>query len=198
MNSQLFTIILVSLLASGMMWVDYGLTLVMARPANAAGLMYELNPFLRADVGARRWSSPRFVLGTGAMLCALLAIGWIAAHEHDYAVFNAAAAGVIVTRLHLIGLHLRNGWHQVREKATPAPTTRQAMVSIAMQQTLLAAVFTLLAVSKLLPPLHAVWVGAAVGFFLMASTTLLWRWREPHALPPLRTPIPYPGSEPTS
>lgn len=198
MNSQLFTMILVSLVAWGSMWVDYGLTLAMARPAKAAGLVYELNPLLRADVARGRWSSPRFVLGTSVMLGALLAIGWLAVDERSFFVYNAVVAGVIVTRLHLIALHLRSGWRQAQPKAKTIPTARQAMVTVATQQTLLAAVFTLAAVSNLLPSLQAFWVGAAVGFVLMATTTLLWRWREPHALPQLRTPTPYPGTKPTS
>jgi O-antigen/teichoic acid export membrane protein len=52
------------------------------------------------------------------------------------------------------------------------------MVRVAVQQALLAALFTLLAAANPLPALQAVWIGAAAGFLLMASTTLLWRWRE--------------------
>lgn len=183
MSSQLSMIVLFSLLGWCLMWADYGLTLVIARPAQAAGLVYELNPFLRADVAAGRWRSARFVVGTTAVLVALLGIGWLAADEHAYFVFTAVVAGLITTRLYLVGLHLRNWRRRARTETAPPPSTRQAMLAVATQQTTLAAVFTLLAVMNLAPPLHAAVVGAATGFLLMALTTLLWRWRERRSLP---------------
>lgn len=158
-----------------LMWADYGLTLVAARPGQAAGLIYELNPFLRADVAARRLLSPRFAAGTTVVFVALLAMGWYAVDGNDYSLLHAVLAGVIATRLYLIAVHLNN----LRRRTTPTPTTRQAMLAVAIQQTTLAAAFTLLAVTNVAPPLHAVWVGAAGGFLLMAAATLLWRWREP-------------------
>lgn len=178
MNDSLITIVALSLLGWGLMWLDYGLTLLVARPLRAAGLRYELNPALRADVAAGRWFSPRFALGAGVILLALLAIGWMAQAEHDNFVFNATLAGLVVTRLHLIGLHLRNGWRHARGRTGPVTTARQAMLRIAAQQTLLAALFILPAVWRLAPQLYAVWVGAATGFLLMAATTLLWYWHE--------------------
>lgn len=178
MDYPLVTIVALSLFGWSLMWADYGLTLLMARPVQAAGLQYELNPFLRADVAARRRYSPRFVLGTSLLLVALLALGWLAVAESDGFVFSAVLAGLIATRLHLVGLHLRNGWRRRQAQAQPVPTTRQAMVRVAVQQALLAALFTLLAAANPLPALQAVWIGAAAGFLLMASTTLLWRWRE--------------------
>lgn len=178
MGYPLVTIAALSLLGWSLMWVDYGLTLLMARPVQAAGLNYELNPFLRADVVARRWFSPRFVLGTSLMLVASMALGWMAVVEHNDLVFKAVIAGLIATRLHLIGLHVYNGWSRRRARVRAVPTTRQAMLRVATQQALLAALFTLLAVTNRVPALPAVWVGAAAGFLLMASTTLLWRWRE--------------------
>lgn len=178
MDYPLVTIVALSLFGWSLMWADYGLTLLMARPVQAAGLQYELNPFLRADVAAQRKYSPRFVLGTSLLLVALLGLGWLAVAEGDGFVFSAVLAGLIATRLHLVGLHLRNGWRRLQAKAQPVPTTRQAMVRVAVQQALLAALFTLLAAANPLPALQAVWIGAAAGFLLMASTTLLWRWRE--------------------
>ncbi|QLQ07122.1 MAG: hypothetical protein HZY76_14465 [Anaerolineae bacterium] len=44
MNDSLITIVALSLLGWGLMWLDYGLTLLVARPLRAAGLRYELNP----------------------------------------------------------------------------------------------------------------------------------------------------------
>lgn len=178
MDDPLVTIVALSLLGWSLMWADYGLTLLMARPVHAAGLHYELHPFLRADVAAQRKYSPRFVLGTSLLLVALLVLGWLAVAEGDGFVFSAVLAGLIATRLHLVGLHLHNGWQRLQARARPVPTIRQAMVRVAVQQARLAALFTLLAAANPLPALQAVWIGAAAGFLLMASTTLLWRWRE--------------------
>lgn len=186
-GNQLATIVLFCLVGWALMWADYGLTLVVARTGQSAGRIYELNPFLRADVAARRWCSSRFVAGTTILLGGLLGMGWLAMADGSYHVLHAVLAGLIATRLYLIGRHLKNWWQRTRRPAAPVPATRQVMRAVAAQQTALAAVFTVLAVSNPAPPLYAVWLGAAGGFLLMATTTLFWRWHERHApLHPLR------------
>lgn len=180
-DSQLATIVLFCLLGWALMWADYGLTLVVARAGQARGIVYELNPLLRADVTARRWRSPRFLTGTTVLLGGLLGMGWWAMVDGSYSVVHAVLAGLIVTRLYLIGRHLMNWWNQARRLAAPVPTTRQAMLATATQQTALAVVFTLLAAANPLPTLYTVWLGAAAGFLLMATTILFWQWRERYA-----------------
>lgn len=168
-------------LASGlMMLADYWLTLWAAQPALKIGALYELNPWLRPAVAAQRWGYPPFILAALGIVVMLGGIGSLAQSAEDAFIFYALCSGIILTRLHLVILHLVNRlrpvWQTARQTPAPRPlTVPAAMLKLAVQQTALAAVWTLAVRSNPWPWLQPWLVGAAAGFLLMAAMTLIWR-----------------------
>ena len=172
-------------LASGLlMLADYWLTLWAAQPALKAGTLYELNPWLRPAVAAQRWWYGPFLAAAMGVIAMLWAIGSLARTGEDAFLFYALCSGIILTRLHLVVLHLLNRLQSARQTAGPAAASRRllsvpaAMLRLAAQQTILAVLWTLAVRLNRWPWLEPWLVGAAAGFLLMAATTLIWRETE--------------------
>lgn len=171
-------------LAGGLlMLADYWLTLWAAQPALKAGSLYELNPWLRPAVAAQRWWYGSFWAAALGVIVMLWAIGSLVRTGEDAFLFYALCSGIIVTRLHLVALHLINRLRSARQAAGPAVVRRllsipAAMLKLAVQQTILAVLWTLAVRLNPWPWLESWLVGAAAGFLLMAATTLIWRETE--------------------
>lgn len=171
-------------LAGGLlMLADYWLTLWAAQPALKAGSLYELNPWLRPAVAAQRWWYGPFWAAALGVIVMLWAIGSLVRTGEDAFLFYALCSGIIVTRLHLVALHLINRLRSARQAAGPAVVRRllsipAAMLKLAVQQTILAVLWTLAVRLNPWPWLESWLVGAAAGFLLMAATTLIWRETE--------------------
>ncbi len=171
-------------LAGGLlMLADYWLTLWAAQPALKAGSLYELNPWLRPAVAAQRWWYGPFWAAALGVIVMLWAIGSLVRTGEDAFLFYALCSGIIVTRLHLVALHLINRLRSARQAAGPAVVRRllsipAAMLKLAVQQTILAVLWTLAVRLNPWPWLEPWLVGAAAGFLLMAATTLIWRETE--------------------
>lgn len=185
MNTSLAPYWQLAALASGLlMLADYWLTLWAARPALKAGSLYELNPWLRPAVAAQRWWYGPFLVAALGVIVMLWVIGSLVRTGEDVFLFYALCSGIIVTRLHLVVLHLLNLLRSSRQTTFLPGTVRRllsvpaAMLKLAAQQTILAVLWTLAVRLNRWPWLEPWLVGAAAGFLLMAATTLIWRETE--------------------
>lgn len=133
-------------LASGlMMLADYWLTLWAAQPALKIGALYELNPWLRPAVAAQRWGYPPFIFAALGHRRDARRHRQPGAKRRRCLIFYALCNGIILTRLHLVILHLVNRlrpvWQTARQTPAPRPlTVPTAMLKLAVPQTALAAV----------------------------------------------------------
>ena len=185
MNTSLAPYWQLAALASGLlMLADYWLTLWAARPALKAGSLYELNPWLRPAVAAQRWWYGPFLVAALGVIVMLWVIGSLVRTGEDVFLFYELCSGIIVTRLHLVVLHLLNLLRSSRQTTFLPGTVRRllsvpaAMLKLAVQQTILAVLWTLAVRLNRWPWLEPWLVGAAAGFLLMAATTLIWRETE--------------------
>ena len=150
--------LLCAIAAGAMMLADYWLTLWAAQPALRAGAVYD---FMAA------------VLGVIVMLGL---IGSMVRGAEDAFLFYALSSGIIVTRLHLVILHLLNRLRPARRADSPLRvlTVSAALLKLAKQQTALTVLWTLAVRFNRLPWLQPWLVGAAAGFMLMAAMSLFW------------------------
>ncbi len=162
--------------AGAMMLADFWLTLWAARPALRAGAVYELNPWLRSAVTAQRWFSGPFMAAVLGVIVMLGLIGSLVRNAGEVFLFYALCSGIIMTRLHLVILHLLNRLRPIRRSAAPTRplTIPAALLKLAKQQTALAVVWTVAVRLNSLAWLQPWLVGAAAGFVLMAAMSLFW------------------------
>lgn len=164
-------------IASGvMMLADYWLTLWAAQPALRAGAVYELNPWLRSAVTAQRWFYGPFMAAVLGVIVMLGLIGSMVRGAEDAFLFYALSSGIIVTRLHLVILHVLNRLRPAWRADSPLRvlTVSAALLKLAKQQTALTVLWTLGVRFNRLPWLQPWLVGAAAGFMLMAAMSLFW------------------------